>query len=189
MFFQHRRLILSGIILAVLLLLAACNSASNGSAQSSPSSTRTPLVVTPKSSQGSPGQGPTIVSTPSPVPNGPAGSQQVVLGDRILIVYSAVKQKSASANSMFINLDLAVHNTSGKTIMNQSTFFQLLGPEGDVYGEQYNRSDNLYGPISAQASSRGNVVFQIPSTAVSKLSLLYRPEVATETVIIPLKIS
>jgi hypothetical protein len=198
MVFQHqlRRLILSEMILAVLLLLVACNhagSGNNGSTQGSTSSgttaTITPQLVTPKSASGSQGKGPVIVVTPSPVPGGPAGSQEVVLGDRTLIIYSAIKQKSASANSALINLNLAIQNTSGKAIMNQSTFFQLIGPEGDTFAYQYNSSDDFYGTITAHATHRGLVVFQVPTAATSSMSLLYRPEVAKETVIVQLKIA
>ncbi|MFL5662454.1 MAG: DUF4352 domain-containing protein [Ktedonobacteraceae bacterium] len=198
MVFQHqlRRLILSEMILAVLLLLVACNPAGSGnnssiqgSTPSGTTATITPQLVTPKSASGSQGKGPVIVVTPSPVPNGPAGSQEVVLGDRTLIIYSAIKQKSASANSALINLNLAIQNTSGKAIMNQSTFFQLIGPEGDTFAYQYNSSDDFYGTITTRMIHRGLVVFQVPTAATSSMSLLYRPEVATETVIVQLKIS
>jgi hypothetical protein len=179
---QHRRFILGGILLAALLLLVACNSGNGNKGSNSP------LLVTPKSSSGSPGHGPTIITTPSPVPNGPSGSQQVVLSDRTLIIYSVVAQKSASTNFVIVNLDLAVDNTSQTTIMNQSSFFQLIGSEGDSFGSN-NSSDDFYGTIDAQTTRRGNIVFQIPAGAASKLSLLYRPETATEATLILLKTS
>jgi hypothetical protein len=196
--YQQKQLILSGITLAALLLLVACNSADSGnnnnstqgSASSAPAvATITPLLVTPRSISGSQGKGPLIVSTPSPVLGGKAGSQQIVLGDRILIIYSVSKQKSVSTHSVLINLDLAVHNTSGKTIMNLSTFFQLMGPEGDTFAYQYNSSDDFYGTIAAHTTHRGQVVFQVPAAASLSLSLLYRPEIATETAIVQLKVS
>ncbi len=73
--------------------------------------------------------------------------------------------------------------------MNQLTFFQLMGPEGDTFGYQYNSSDNFYGTIAAHATRSGTIVFQVPIAATSSLRLLYRPEIATETAIILLKIS
>ena len=202
MIFQHKKLVPGGVIL--VLLLIACGSArsdsSNGNTGTSSTQDRgstlsatvatiTPQLITPKAARGSAGKGPLVISSPTPVPGGKAGSQQIVLGDRTLIINSVSKQKGASANSILINLDIAVHNTSNKAIMNQSTFFQLMGPEGDTFGYQYNSSDNIYGTIAARMTRSGTIVFQVPTGAVSSLRLLYRPEIATETAIILLKVS
>ena len=196
MFLQHKKLVPGGVILVSFLLLAACSSAGSGSTQNQGSTplataaaTITPQLVTPKASSGSPGEGPVVISSPTPVPGGKAGSQQIVLGDRTLIISRVSKQKGASTNSTLINLDLAVQNTSDKAIMNQPIFFQLMGPEGDIFGYQYNSSDNFYGTIAAHATRSGTIVFQVPTAATSSLRLLYRPEIATETAIILLKIS
>jgi len=203
MFLQQKKLVLGGVILVLFLLLAACGSAGSdssngntgigstqGSTPSAPAAaTITPLLITPRSSSGSPGKGPLVISSPTPVPGGKAGSQRIVLGDRILVINSVSKQQGASPNSTLINLDLTVQNTSDKGIMNQSTFFQLLGPEGDTFGSKYHSSDNFYGPIAAHTTRSGTIVFQVPTTATSSLRLLYRPEIATETALIWLKIS
>ncbi|HEY0756621.1 MAG TPA: DUF4352 domain-containing protein [Ktedonobacteraceae bacterium] len=186
---KSRRLLLSGVILVMLLLLAGCNSTSTGNATATHSPASTPRLVTPASTDGSPGHGPIVVVTSSPVPGGPAGSQKVVLGDRTLSIYSVTKQVSTNPHVAFINLDLAIQNTGNKTIKNQPAFFQLLGSEGDVFTYQYNSSDNFYGSIGAHATNRGHIVFQLPVAAASKLSLLYHPEIATETAIIELKIA
>ena len=206
MILQHKKLVLAGVILALLLVACvACGSArsdsSNGNTGTSSTQDRgstlsatvaptiTPQLITPKAARGSAGKGPLVISSPTPVPGGKAGSQQIVLGDRTLIINSVSKQKGASANSTLINLDIAVHNTSNKAIMNQSTFFQLMGPEGDTFGYQYNSSDNIYGTIAARMTRSGTIVFQVPTAAMSSLRLLYRPEIATETAIILLKVS
>ncbi len=205
MFLQHKKLVLGGVIVVLFLLLVACGSAGNessngntgtGSTQdqgSTPSATAaasiTPQLVTPKAASGSPGKGPLVISNPTPVPGGKAGSQQIVLGGRTLIINSVSKQKGASTHSTLINLDLAVQNTSNKAIMNQSTFFKLMGPEGDTFGYQYNSSDNFYGTISAHTTRSGTIMFQVPTAATSSLHLLYRPEIATETAIVLLKVS
>ena len=202
---QPKKLVPGGVIPVLFLLLVACSSAGSGSGNgntgtgstqnqgSTPSATAavtiTPQLVTPKASSGSPGKGPLVISSSTPLPGGKAGSQQIVLGDRTLIINSVSKQKGASTNSTLINLDLAVQNTSAKAIMNQSTFFQLMGPEGDTFGYQYNSSDNFYGTIAAHATRSGTIVFQVPTAATSSLRLLYRPEIATETAITLLKIS
>jgi hypothetical protein len=203
MLLQHKKLTLGGVILVLLLVASGCagSDSSNGNTgtgstqdQGSTSSatavaTITPQLVTPKASSGSPGKGPLVISSPTPVPGGKAGSQQIVLGDRTLIINSVSKQIGAGTNSTLINLDLAVQNTSDKAIMNQLTFFQLMGPEGDIFGYQYNSSDNFYGTIAAHTTRSGTIMFQIPTAAASGLRLLYRPEIAQETAIILLRVS
>ena len=203
MLLQHKKLALAGGILLVFLLLFASGCAGGnssngntgstqdqGSTSSAPAAaTLTPQLVTPQASRGSPGKGPRVISSPTPVPGGTAGSQQVVLGDRTLIINSASKQKGVSTNFTLIYLDLAVQNTSDKAIMNLSTFFQLIGPEGDTFGYQDNSSDNFYGTIAAHTTRSGTIVFQVPTAATSSLRLLYRPEIATETAIIFLRVS
>jgi Domain of unknown function (DUF4352) len=196
---QPKKLVPGGLILLLFLLLVACSS--NGSTGTSSNqdqgstlsatvaATITPHLVTPKAASGSAGRGPLVISSPTPLPDGKAASQQIVLLDRTLIIDNVSKQKGASTNSTLINLDLDVRNTSDKAIMNQSTFFQLMGPEGDTFGYQYNSSDNFYGPIAAHTKRSGTIVFQVPTAAASSLRLLYRPEIATETAIILLKVS
>ena len=205
MFLRHKKLVLIGVIPVLFLLLVACgsigNDSSNGNTGTSSTQDRgstlsatvaatiTPQLITPKAASGSAGKGPLVISSQTPVPGGKAGSQQIVLGDRTLIINSVSKQKGASANSILINLDIAVHNTSNKAIMNQSTFFQLMGPEGDTFGYQYNSSDSIYGTIAARMTRSGTMMFQVPTAAMSSLRLLYRPEIATETAIILLNVS
>ena len=205
MFLQKKKFVLGEVILVLFLLLAACGSAGSesstgntgtgstqdqGSTYSAPAvATITPVVITPRSSGGSPGKGPLVISSPTPLLGGKAGSQRIVLGDRTLIINRVSKQKGASTNSTLINLDLAVQNTSAKAIKNQSTFFQLMGPEGDTFGYQYNSSDNFYGSIAAHKTRSGTIMFQVPTAATSSLRLLYRPEIATETAIILVKIA
>ncbi len=203
MILQHKKLV-PGVVILVLLLVA-CGSArsdsSNGNTgtgstqdrgstlSATVAATITPQLITPKAASGSAGKGPLVISSQTPVPGGKAGSQQIVLGDRTLIINSVSKQKGASANSTLIDLDIAVHNTSNKAIMNQSTFFQLMGPEGDTFGYQYNSSDSIYGTIAARMTRSGTMMFQVPTAAMSSLRLLYRPEIATETAIILLNVS
>jgi hypothetical protein len=198
MFLLKKKLIPASLILVLLLLLVACTSAGNTTGQESTGNgstiatvkpTITPQQVTAKSVSGSPGKGPTVISTPTGVPGGKPSSQQIVLGDRILIINSVTEQKDASANSTLISLDLTIRNTSAKAIMNQPTFFELFGSGGDAFSYQYHSSANFYGTIAANTIRSGTIVFQVPTAAASKLTLLYRPEIATETVFIALKIS
>jgi Domain of unknown function (DUF4352) len=191
---QLKKLMPGGLILVVFLLLAACGSEGTGTGityeqGSKPSATVPPRLITPKSTRGSPGTGPLVVSSPTPVPGGKPGSQQIVLGNRTLIIYSVGKQNGVSPHSTLISLNLAVQNSSAQAIMNQPTFFQLVGSEGDTFGYQYNSSDTFYGTIAAHTTRSGTIVFQLPTAAASGLRLLYRPEIAADTAIISLKVS
>lgn len=202
---RRRKLASAGIVLFLLALLAACSSGSNTSSngatgthstqqqgsipQVTASAVSTPQPVVSKSISGTPGRRPIVITSPTPVSGGKPGSQQIVLADRTLIIISATRQKAASANSTLISLFLTVRNTSAKAIMNLPAYFQLMGSGGDTFGYQYNSSDNFYGTIAAHTNLNGMIVFEVPAAAVSGLRLLYHPEVATETAIIPLQIT
>jgi hypothetical protein len=202
----HRRRVVAGVmLLVVFVLLASCgpfgNASDNGktgtgstpvggsTAQGTPATAITPLLITPKASSGSPGKAPLVITSQTPVPGGGSGSQLVVLLDRTLTIYSASKHQGTSTNSTSIDLDLAVQNTSGRAIANHITFFQLMGPEGDIFGYQNNSSDTFYGTIAAHTTRRGAIEFQVPAAAKASLRLLYRPEIATETAIILLNVA
>lgn len=195
---QLKKLMPGGLILVVFLLLAACGSAGGNTGTgtggthvqgSKPSATVPPRLVTPKAARGSPGTGPLVISSPTPLPGGKPGSQQIVMGNRTLIIYSVGKQNGVSPHSILINLNLAVQNSSAKAIMNLPAFFQLVGSEGDTFGYQYNSSDTFYGTIAAHTTRSGTIVFQLPTAAASGLRLLYHPEIAADTAIVLLKIS
>lgn len=193
----YKKLLPGSLIFVLLLLLAACTSAgnptgnsSNGQQGTTSTATALPTItpITPKSVSGSPGIGPIVISSPTAVPGQP-GSQQIVLADRTLIINSVSEQKGTSTNSTLVSLALTIRNTSAKTIMNQSTFFELLASEGDAFGSPSSNSDSFYSTIAAHTTRSGTIVFQVPTAAASGLSLFYRPEIATETVIVRLKIS
>ena len=197
---SSRQKAVAGImIVIVVLLLAACSSAANTSntsttgTRSTSASTTAPVFSTPQQvipkATGTPGKGPLVISSPTALPGNKTGGQQVVLTDRTLIINRVTEQKGASA-TILVSLDLAVQNTGNKAIMNLSTFFQLMGPEGDSFGYQYDSTDTFYGTIAAHSSRSGTIVFQVPaSVAKLSLQLLYRPEIAQETAIILLKLS
>src|ERR1700676_3830880 len=180
--------VLGGVML-VVMWLAACGSApgSGSGASATAGPAVTPRLVTPKSVGGSPGKGPLVISNPAPIPGGKIGSQKIVLSDRTLVINSVTTHRGTNQSSILIDLNLVVRNTSEKAIRNESTFFQLMGPEGDTFGHQTNSSDAFYRTIDAHASRSGMIEFEIPTAAASSLSLLYRPEHATETVLTRLK--
>jgi len=200
---KYSKFMATGYMFSLLFLLVACGttnntsagngnvdnngSAINSSQPTTPIKATTPVIVKPKSVRGSSGNGPIVVTSQTPVPGGGTNSGQVVLKDRTLILNSASKQNSTNAQSNLITLVLTIKNTSNKPIMNQATFFQLMGAEGDIFTYQINNSNGFYGTVPALSSHNGTIVFQIPRAATSNLRLLYRPEIATETVLMSLK--
>ncbi len=178
-----------GGVMIVVMGLAACGSApgpgSGSAANGGPAAP--PQLVTPKSVGGSSGKGPQVISSPTPLPGGKISSQQVVLRDRTVVITSVTRQQGTNQGSILINLDLVVRNTSERAIRNESTFFRLIGPEGDAFGQQGNGSGDFYRTIDPHASRGGTIEFEIPAVAASSLYLIYRPEIATETVLIRLK--
>ena len=202
MFSRYKKFVQGGVMLVLFLLLVACsspgsnsNTGSTGSTgtsnQGSPAATPfTPRQITPKANSSSGSKGPQVVTGQIAVPGGKVGNRQIVLSDRILIINSIGKQKGTGANSTLVNLDLTVQNTSNKTIMNSSSFFLLMGPEGDTFNYQYNSSDNFYGTVAAHTTRQGSITFQVPTTATTtNLSLMYRSEIVAETAIVSLKIA
>ena len=191
----------------LLLTLAACGGTTHSTSTSTPSAQTTAPVVdaptsvaTPTSTkshtvtatpvpQNNPSSGPMIILTPTPAPGGGPGSQQVTFPDRILIIGN-VSQQSGAGNSTPVSLALTIKNTSAKPILNQATFFQLVGSQGDIFGYQSSVTPGFYGPIPPNSSHNGTVVFLVPSGAMSGgLRLLYRSEIDAETVFVRLQIS
>jgi hypothetical protein len=184
---RRRRNLLFALMSLFLSLVAACSSANDRAAKTSASVA--PQEFTAKSAGGSPGVGPKVVPDTTAKPGGGKhSSQRVVLRDRVLIINDVTLQASDSSGVASIELDLSVQNTGDKGIMNQAAFFRLIGSEGDIFGKQYNSSDTFYGTIAAHQSRRGAISFKTPKAAASTLRLLYRPEVATETAIVPLNV-
>jgi hypothetical protein len=171
---------------AVLLFVAACSSAEDRGAR--PSAPDAPREITAKSIGGSSGVGPKVVSDSKALPEGGKYSpQKVALRDRVLVI-NHVTSQSSDGQSVAIDLDLSVQNTGDNDIKNEATFFRLIGSEGDIFGKQSNASGGFYGTIDARKSRRGAISFKVPEAATATLRLLYRPEVAAEAAIIPLKL-
>jgi streptogramin lyase len=65
-----------------------------------------------------------------------------------------------------------------------------IDPNGNIWwSEGWVSAIGTLNLAAAHTTRSGTIVFQLPTAATSSLRLLYRPEVATETVIILLKIS
>ncbi|MEO8973282.1 MAG: DUF4352 domain-containing protein [Ktedonobacteraceae bacterium] len=196
------------VVVFLVLTLAACGTP-GGTTQSKSTSTptgqvatTTPVVDAPTQNiatptgtnpvtptpQNNPSNGPTIILTPTPAPGSP-GSQQVTFPDRTLII-GKVSRLSNVGNSTPVSVVLTVKNTGAKPVLNQATFFQLVGSEGDVFGYQSSVTSGFFGTISPQSARNGAIVFLVPNGAMGNgLRLLYRSEIDTETVFVRLQIS
>jgi len=200
-----QRIFVSGCILLVLTLAACGNSAGTTSNTATPTTTprnevsTNPTVAqtTPTAPPGAtstpvistPSHGPMVILTPTPVPGGSVNSQLITLPDRTLAILNVSKQQASDANSTLISLNLTMQNTGKTSIPNQPSYYQLVGSEGDMFGSQSSASPSFFGTITSNASRSGTIVFQIPSAAVSGLRLLFRSEIATETVFVQIKTS
>lgn len=169
-------------ILLLLILLSACA----GSDSSSNSGNITPTLQSGTVTQSTPGVGPIVISTPTTAPGGNTHYSVVTLPDRTLTLEQVGKQAGADASSTAISITISITNTGKASILNQASFFQLEGAEGDAFGIQSSVTANFYGSIPAQSNRRGTIVFQVPAGAVKGLRLLYHPEITTETVLLPL---
>jgi hypothetical protein len=195
---------MQAVLLLCILLLNACGGTTQsraGAVTATPtprSSSSTQTVATPTPGKTSVpaatatpvqsnGAAPLEITTPSPIPGGSSTSQQTVLKDRTLIIESVSKQRGANPDPVAITIAITINNTGGKAIQNQASFFHLIGTGGDFFG-QTNSSDNFYGSITAHTSRSGTITFQLPAAAATNLRLMYRSEVASEALLIPLKL-
>ena len=159
--------------------------------QGTPVAAVTTTASTPTTNNGNgnnKSNGPIVVSSPQPAPGGNSHSALVALQDRTLIITNAAKQAGASANTVAITLTLTIKNTSKAAINNQATYYQLVASEGDAFGQQSSATATFFGAIPAGASRSGTIVFQVPTAAANGLRLLFRPEVASDTSFVTLKI-
>lgn len=171
--------LLGGVMLAVLGL-AACGTvqAAPGAPAGSP-----PSQITAKSAGGTPGKGPRVIASPTPLPGGKAGSQKVTMSDRTLVINSVTKRQAKKKQSVVIALNMAVRDTGKKAIRNDSGFYELMDVGGDTFSVTAGNSGSFYGTIGSQASRSGLIEFQVPAAAASGLFLLYRPENGADAVL------
>lgn len=168
-----------------VLALAACASgpATPGAPAASP-----PRQVTAKSVGGTPGKGPRVIASPTPLPGGKANSQTVTLSDRTLVINSVTKRQAEDKESVIIDLNVAVRDTGKKVIRNDSGSYELTDPSGDMFSATAGNSSSFYGTIGSHASRSGVIEFQIPAAAASGLFLLYRPDNGADTVLTRLQV-
>ncbi len=194
----QRYIALCAIVLC-LCVLGACSSGNTTSSEATPTqqvkptqqatvATTSSTVVAVTSVPSTPGVGPTVILSPTPVAGGGAHSQQVVLADRTLIIHNVSKGTGSDPNSIAISMSMTMKNTSAKAITNQPSYFSLFGTEGDVFGLASNTTGSFFGSIDANSSRSGTVVFQVPTGAAKTLKLFYRSDVANETVFVPFNV-
>ena len=184
--YLKRKIPFGMLVILLCLLISACST--NTVSGPDPSPTQ-PALVQSTSIASTPGIGPTIILTPTKVPGGNEQSQLVTLPDRIITITNMSKQVGIDSNSIAINLTITIKNTGAKIISNNAAYFQLISAEGDAFGLQSPDAPNFFGPIASQSSRSGIIIFQVPAGAINGIRLMYRPEVSTETIFMPLNIT
>jgi hypothetical protein len=190
---KYRTLLVPCTLLGLLILLMGCDlSGTTSSAVSSTTSQSQGRAISPtviantKVGTNTPGTGPIIIQSPTPVPGGNASSQQIGLTDRTLVIESVSRQANNTTGTTTITVKLMVKNTSGKNIENLATSYQLVGAEGDMFGLPSGTNGSFFGTIASGGTRSGTLAFQqIPTAAIKKLQLLYRSESA-QVVFVPL---
>ncbi len=190
---KYRTFLVPCTLLGLLILLAGCNLPGTTSSAASSTNSQTQgrtisptVIVNTKVDANKPGTGPIIIQSPTPVPGGGASSQQIGLADRTLVIESVSRLANTTTGMTTITVKLIVKNTSGKSIKNLATSYQLVGAEGDMFGLPPGTNGNFFGTIAADSVRSGTLAFQqIPNFAIKKLQLLYRSESA-QVVFIPL---
>jgi hypothetical protein len=179
---KYPALLVPVVLLGLLILLAGCNSASttsNNSPQTQGHVISPTIVVNSTVGVDKPGTGPIIIQSPTPIPGGSPSSQQISLTDRTLLIENVSRQANTTTNMTTVTVKLVVKNTSGKSIKNLATSYQLVGAEGDMFGLPAGTAGNFFGTIASGSTRSGTIAFQqIPSFAIKKLQLLYRSESA-----------
>ena len=184
--FVKRTILYGMIVFIACFFVAACSNNTNTASSSVPTQ---PILVQGTSIPSTPGVGPTVILTPTRVPGGNEQSQLVTLRDRILTITRMSKQAGTDSNSIAIDLTITIKNTSTKTISNDAAYFQLISAEGDAFGLESQEVPNFFGSIASQSSRSGTIIFQVPVGAISGMRLMYRPEVSTETIFVPLNLA
>ena len=184
--YSKRKILCGMIVILSCLLITACTT--NSVSNPGPIPTQ-PVLVQGTSIASTPGIGPTVILTPTKVPGGNEQSQLVKLPDRIITITNMSKQVGTDSNSIAINLTITIKNTGAKTINNNAAYFQLISAEGDAFGLQSKVAPNFFGSIASQRSRSGIIIFQVPAGAINGIRLMYRPEVSTETIFVPLNLT
>jgi hypothetical protein len=171
----RKLVIVCGLPLLILLLAALSVSG------------RAIIFGTVAPSHGTPGVGPKVILAQTPVP-GNAQEQSVTLPDRTLVISNVSKVAGTNSGSTGISITISVKNIGTKSILNHASFYQLMVAEGDTFGLQSGTNSSFFGNIARQTARKGTLVFQVPTAALGGIRLLFRSEIATETVFIPLKV-
>ncbi len=178
------------VVYGIMVILSCLLFVSCGDNTTAPTPTPSqPSVVQGTSIGGTPGIGPTVILTPTKVPGGNQQSQLVTLPDRIITITNLSKQAGSESNSISIKLTITVKNTGAKTISNDVSYYQLISVEGDAFGSQSSAPQSFLGSIASQSSRSGTIIFEVPAGALSGMRLMYRPDVSSETVFVPLNLS
>ena len=180
-----------GIMGVLLCFLAACGSETPAATHVvAPAATPPNTPITIIAVQSTPGVGPTVIQAPSPIVGGSTTThnQQIVLTSRVLFITDVHRATDVVNDTVAIRLTMTLKNTGTRAIVNMPSYFSLFGAEGDAFGLTSSSTNPFFGPINANSSRSGTVVFQVPLGAAKTLRLFYRSEVAHEAVFVPIAV-
>src|SRR6516165_10286456 len=188
MWLRRRRILGCSAAVGTLVWLAACSSHADRVQSAVANSASIQRVVTPRPVGGSAGKGPVVVPAPSSTHGEPA-TQQVVLGSSTLTVNGVTQHTASDPKSTLVDLNLVLQNNGDHGIVNQSTSFELIGPDGDTFANRSSDSGPFYGSIGGHAVRTGIVEFEVPKAATSGLNLIYRPGPNAQAAMLSLKVA
>jgi hypothetical protein len=178
---RRRFVVAATVALATSTLVVGGCAGGHTGAASAPAGTQhsapVPRSIAARPAGGSAGVAPVVA---------PSGVPSVALPDRTLTVTQAASQPAG--NSVSIRVGVAIANSGARAIVNDSSAFRLIGPEGDIFGAVSDSSASLDGVIAAHATRTGTMTFQVPIAAASGLQLLYRSGSASRAAMIPLNL-
>jgi hypothetical protein len=146
-----------------------------------PAGNTTPQAVTPQPTNAN---APLVILTPTRVPGGSGNSVLINLPDRTLEIKNVTRQNGSEPDTMNVGLVMTLTNKGTKTIQNTSTFYQLVGSEGDTFGIEVSATPSYFGTLTPHSSRSGTIVFAVPSEEANGLRLLFRCEILSETAIV-----
>jgi hypothetical protein len=110
-----------------------------------------------------------------------------VLADRSLSISGATRQPGTDPATTQVTITITIDNRADRAIPNDAAFFQLTTTGGDAFAARVSAVDPFVTPIASGERRTGSVSFDVPVAAAEDVRLLYRPELPTESVVMPVR--
>jgi hypothetical protein len=102
----------------------------------------------------------------------------------VLTIKNVTRQ--AAGNTAAVRVDVVLRNTGTHPLSDQTTHFQVMTLEGDVFQARATKQSVQRGVIAGGTSRTETLVFDLPAAGVASLRLVYRPAADTPTVLMQL---